>query len=611
MPKPKILALIFLCSCLLFLPIIREPSIFLTRGNDLEEFFWPTYYFTKHSIFTFHQIPLWNNAILSGTPLVTDPQAPIFYLPNIIFLFLPLDTAFVLSSLVHIALAGLSMFFLTKHILKTTTKLSLLASFLYILSPNLASHIEAGHFGLLMAWAWIPFIFLFTIKLAQSPTFYLATALAFFFSALFYTHLVTFLIIASATIPLYFYFLPKKHFKNVFPYFTAAILTFGLTAIALLPQLAWQPFSTRNILLASPDLYPKWVSFSEFLKALVLPQITTTEKAITLGLTQTFLSLIAFLVLPKTKKTLILITIFFIVTISLNNLSPISFLLPQVSFITLARVTTRFWPINNIMFTLLSVYTLQKFKKNNILVNTSSLLLITESLFISWSYIHKEIPPSQINRFAPQEVYEYLSRDPDLFRVFCTTRCLSQKQAAIFNLQLIEGYNTIQQKNYNEAAWQLTGSYWDYYTLTIPPIGTYKMGSPQPDPKSLGEYNTKYIISPYLLTNPNFIFDQEFQGYKIYLNTLYQPRANTPITYYSPNKIIFDTTNLTGPIQLSEVYSPGWLSEESPNHLRVINPPNTNSFSAIYHPVNFRTGQLITLTTIIIIIYAIYFHQKR
>ncbi|OGC69096.1 hypothetical protein A2415_05385 [candidate division WWE3 bacterium RIFOXYC1_FULL_39_7] len=262
MPKPKILILIFLCSLILFLPIIREPSIFLARGNDLEEFFWPTYYFTKHSILTYHQIPLWNNSILSGTPLVTDPQAPIFYLPNIIFLFLPLDMAFVLSSLVHTAIAGLGMFLLTKHTLKTTTKISLLAGFLYILSPNLASHIEAGHFGLLTAWAWIPFVFLFTIKLAQSSTFFATIALALFLSALFYTHLVTFLIVTSTTIPLYFYFLPKKHAKTALPYLMVALLTFGLTAVALLPQLAWQPFSTRHILLTSPDLYPKWTSFS-------------------------------------------------------------------------------------------------------------------------------------------------------------------------------------------------------------------------------------------------------------------------------------------------------------------------------------------------------------
>ncbi|MCX6706193.1 MAG: hypothetical protein NTV24_03785, partial [Candidatus Woesebacteria bacterium] len=97
---------IFLATLIFYLPIFINPKLFVDRNNDLQEFFWPIYFFVKEQIINNHQIPFWNNMILSGTPLLPDPQAPFFYIPNIIFLFLPINLGFIISAFAHTFFGG-------------------------------------------------------------------------------------------------------------------------------------------------------------------------------------------------------------------------------------------------------------------------------------------------------------------------------------------------------------------------------------------------------------------------------------------------------------------------------------------------------------------------
>ena len=80
-----------LITTLVYLPILVNPELLLERGNDLQEQFWPVFYFVKQHLLEGGSLPLWINLFFSGMPLLPDPQAPLFYLPNIIFLFLRLQ----------------------------------------------------------------------------------------------------------------------------------------------------------------------------------------------------------------------------------------------------------------------------------------------------------------------------------------------------------------------------------------------------------------------------------------------------------------------------------------------------------------------------------------
>lgn len=61
----KIMLFLSCCTFIFYLPILFNLSLIPSRNNDLQQFFWPVFYFTKHYIFTDNNIPLWNNIILA------------------------------------------------------------------------------------------------------------------------------------------------------------------------------------------------------------------------------------------------------------------------------------------------------------------------------------------------------------------------------------------------------------------------------------------------------------------------------------------------------------------------------------------------------------------
>src|SRR5258708_6378148 len=267
--------LIFIFTVLFYFPIIKSPTLLVDRENDLTEFFWPIFYFVRESIYKYHQLPFWNNLFFSGTPLLPDPQAPIFYLPNIIFLFLKnIDLGFEVSVFFHIFMSGISMYLLSKFGFRFSKRTSLFCAFIYIASPKLSGYIEAGHFGLITSWTFLPLAFLATILLSRKPTLNKSIFLALILSFLFYTHI---LIFAIMTITSFIFYLYKtiKNKKNIFTnlsyFFISGIFCFGLTAIAFLPQLNWQQETTRSLLLGNPDVYPKWISIKEFMISSLSP----------------------------------------------------------------------------------------------------------------------------------------------------------------------------------------------------------------------------------------------------------------------------------------------------------------------------------------------------
>jgi len=624
--------LIILAAILIYyLPILIKPALILNRGNDLQEFFWPIYYYVKQQIISNHQIPLWNNSILSGTPLLPDPQAPIFYPLNIFALLLPLDSFFIFSFILHSFIGAIGIYFCSNHGYRFSKTSSIILALLYITTPKLAGYLEAGHVGLINSMAWVPFILYATIKLSNKPSLKHSIILALSLSLLFYSHLPTFLIIAissGAFLIIKSLLNTKAPLKKLLAYFLiAGAFSFGLVAISLLPQIEWQKNSTRYLLLRDKDVYPKWQSVFEIPKNVLIPWIDgagsmqkiDSEKWISIGIIPFLLAFYGFLKVKRKIKMLLLTSTISIFLVVSNNASPIYPILLKQNWYLLLRVSTRFWILIILMvFYLVGIsYENMLKSKSQIILYITLFLAVAESLFLSWSYLSK--PINNNAAYAPKEIYEYLSRDKSLFRVFCLTRCLSQQTAAIYNLQLMDGYNTIQQKNYYQQAWQLTGTYWNYYTLSIPPVGSYTFSQLRPDAKSLGEYNVKYIISPYQLKDKNFILKRKIENYYVYENKLLQPRANTPIIFYSPNKIRIDTSSFReNQVILAEVYSTGWKAYldgskevpvlETPVALRAIDiTPNTKYINLIYKPTGYKIGLYITLTTILLLAgYGIY-----
>ena len=570
--------IIFVATTIFYLPIFLKPGLFLDRNNDLQEFFWPIYFFVKEQIIKNHQIPFWNNMILSGTPLLPDPQAPFFYLPNIIFLLLPVNFSFIVSAFIHTLIGGIGTYFVGKKVLNLKNFAAIFCAILFVFSPKLAGYIEAGHFGLILSWAWLPWVFLSTIMVAKKPKIIWSIVLTLSSTFLFYTHSTTCIYAMSLSGFIFIFLLKdnKNKIKSIYHYILGGILSFGLSAIALLPQISWIPQTNRYLLAQNPQVWPIWNSKLEFIRQIILPQNSDSEKWLPLGIITLGIALYGFMKIKNKYKLLLSILFFVVLIISANNLTFFYKLLLSQKWFDYLRVSTRIWFAISMTTIFLAGIGLQQIKRFHIFL----ILAVIETLALSWFRLTKPAPSIE---YAPKEVYEFLSKDKDQFRVYCLTRCLSQKDVAINHIELIDGYSTLIQKNYNSHAFQLTGAYWNYYTLSIPPVGslTEKL---HPNINSLGEYNTKYIISPYPIDDINLKYLTKIEGFIIYLNKKFKPRSPAPIIQYLPNLIKIDTSNYTqNSIIFSEVYSKGWKAysdknkelqiQETPNKLRYIALP--------------------------------------
>lgn len=639
--KSKLLTayLFNLCfSFILLFPIILKPDLLFGRSNDLQEFFWPLYYFSKDQILNHYTFPLWNNLILSGYPLLSDPQSPLFYLPNLIFLILPLNPAFFLSFIFHISMGGIGIFLSAQKIFNFSFKTSLIASIMYISTPRLASFLEAGHAGQIYSFAWIPFVFLSTFQIFKTKRMFWWVLYILSLSSIFLTHTITFLVSISFS-ALFFLLLViyfnRLELKSFILFISSILLTFSLISIVLFPQYEWSKITTRNLLFNNPEVYPIWNSISDFYSMSTNPYIfpslaesvKDTEKWIPLGTVSILISLLALLLLNQRLKILIILTIIPILLISINNLSPLYNFLIKQSLYDLFRVTTRLWIIL-ILFTVFLVSNFLEMNRKNILFYPLSIVIILELLILSWSKISS--PINQPQDLAPVSVYDFLSNQKGQFRVFCTTKCFSQKLTAIYNLETIEGYNTLQQLNYSKHSWELTKSYWNYYTLSIPPYGIAKFTRIQPDADSLGEYNVKYVVSPHPLEDPDFHLINTYQQFNIYENKKFRSRAyflnsfqKAPIILYSPNQIVINTQHKpSDKLIISEVYSPGWeafgndnkeiVIQESPIALRSLTiPPDTQYVTLEYRPKSFLYGILVSTISLFFILSILILKSKK
>lgn len=635
----KIISFLFICTSLFYFPVLLDPSLILFRDNDLQQFFWPIFYYTKQHLLSDYSLPLWNNIFLSGVPLLPDPQSFLFYLPNIIFLIFPIDAAFIISFIFHTLIGGIGTYLCAKYGFKLKTISSLFIASLYIMSPKVASYLEAGHFGLVASFTYLPFLLLAIILIIKKQRFIYAFILAISLAGIFYTHTIIFILSLFATIIVFvitfILYYPKKNRVRICLIFAAAIfLTFGLIAITLLPQIEWTSETTRFILLENRDTYPKWISKKEFLEISIFPYLQgrkylsniDNEKWLSMGSILLILASIGFWKIKRKLQIILGLSIIFLIIIALNNASPFYSYLIKIDWYALIRVSTRIWFIIIFIFIFLAGFGFEFLLKTKI--NRKILLLIVsltliELLFLSWLRLLK--PTSQPSKYISRDFYNFIKQDKEYFRVFCLNRCIPQQQAAKENLQLVEGYNTLLQKNYYQHMWQLSGRYWNYYTLALPPIGTYTFEKLQPNAQSLGAYNTKYIISLYKLDDKNFIFEKKFDNYFLYRNKLFLSRAyfknmngtknmEAPILIYQPNLIRVDTSNqLSKQLILAEVYSKGWKAYlngkeqvpilETPSSLRLVNIKSNTMFVEFkYMPDSFKIGVLITISTILIMI---------
>jgi hypothetical protein len=130
-------------------------------GTSLLQF-WPWHELTKTSALA-GEWPLWNPLLGNGTPLLANFQTAFFYPLNLLYLFLPVEHGLTLSVILHLALAGLFMYFYAVY-LGLQAFAAALAALTYMFSGYLVGRTQ--FVTMVNATAWLPLLLLLSDKLA-------------------------------------------------------------------------------------------------------------------------------------------------------------------------------------------------------------------------------------------------------------------------------------------------------------------------------------------------------------------------------------------------------------------------------------------------------------
>ena len=616
-----------------FLPFLLYPTILTQKDNDLGRYL-PIFNFVKNSVIDYKILPLWRSEQMMGETLIGNALFPIAYPLNVILLIFPIDLASVIYYLAHFLIAAFSTYFLARSF-SFNKYSSMGTAIFYIFSTKMLLHLSAGHITMVAAFAYFPLSFLTIRKVLENQEFkwVIVGSLSNAFILILYPTIFYY-----STLFLFFYVLYKLPiFKKgkkilVFKKLTLVTLmfavTFGLSALQLLPELEFGPFSTRSMLMLRDVALPLW-NLEKFLKSLIFPfidlDIFDHEALLYLGFVPTLLATLSFFYLPRLKKLILgffgVLTLMFVAGLSTPVFELAYDFLPYLKY---SRVTTRLWFVVALIVALLAGNTLNKIKSKPLIYLLVGIFII-ESFYIGYKKI---LNVSDLD-FKNQEIYQFLAKDKDLFRVYCTTYCFNPQLVQKHNLQILHGETPIQDKKFVDFL-QEAGNYsYEKFAVIFPPYQAWQVETPPvPNAALLGLANVKYVASTYKLENNNFMTVGKFDNVYLYQNRLYKSRVffknseeNITIEKYSPNRIIvkFKKSDVSREMVFSEKYYPGWFvymnnkkykaELEEPIFRKIVVLPDTDRLEMVYAPESFKTGRMITLGTICFLI--IYFLKNN
>jgi hypothetical protein len=137
---------------LLLHPLLLSGEVL--QGRDLAAFVYPLYSRTTDLIRA-GELPLWNIHQFTGYPLAGNAQAAIFYPGTWLVWLLGVDRGIGLVLALHIWWAGWGMAMLTRCY-GATRFAALLAGLVYATTEFIGARLYAGHYTLVLVFAWIP-----------------------------------------------------------------------------------------------------------------------------------------------------------------------------------------------------------------------------------------------------------------------------------------------------------------------------------------------------------------------------------------------------------------------------------------------------------------------
>lgn len=147
--------------------------------------------------------PLWTTKIFSGIPFFANSETAIFYLPNIIFLFLPISKAVNFSFLIHFFIFSFGIFLWINNKIKDKF-VSLIVAIISVFISSFYLHACAGHLSNITTVVWFPFLLYFYDKIFEKKSYFYIFTVSFILSLqifaghyqyIYYSALISFLYI--------------------------------------------------------------------------------------------------------------------------------------------------------------------------------------------------------------------------------------------------------------------------------------------------------------------------------------------------------------------------------------------------------------------------------
>lgn len=247
--------LLFFLTLVFFYQFLFHPTELISPYSDIPGIFYFEKLLFVNTIYSFHQLPLWNPYIFSGSPFVGNPSTAMFYPLNYIFLIFPLASSFGLMFMLDIFLIGCFTYLFTRS-LGLSRFASLLSSSTCMFSGMVITKIYAGNTISLDTFVWLPLLFYFLEKLIVTRKFIysLVSAICIAFvlvgghtQVAFYVLIAAVFYAGSRCVCELDFFKNKRKSAVLIGFLVFAfLLGFGLAAVQLLPSSEFSKYSARS-----------------------------------------------------------------------------------------------------------------------------------------------------------------------------------------------------------------------------------------------------------------------------------------------------------------------------------------------------------------------------
>ena len=637
--QPYQVVLVFLGLALLFLwPITLHPNwVAYPPGStfsDLAITHLPNAEYIRESMPRFGQLPLWNEQIDGGQPFAADPLSGLWYPPNLALLALPLPFAFNLLLALHLAWAGYGVWRLLQAE-GVRPWPALLAAAAFTGAPKLVAHIGAGHFTLVCAVAWTPWLLLAVRGLVR-PGGLWRGAIAGAVVALIFLADVRWTFYAVGLGAAYCAWLlvgrrPSSAVTDGSPpagsrrstlmaLGAAAVVATLLSAVLALPLAEFARNSSRTGL--TLDEAGVYSLPPVYLLGLIVPDLGGFHEYMTYaGIIPLLLSFVGLSRGLSRRTVFWLVAVLVAVGFALGTnfvLFPAVFHI--VPGLTLLRVPSRAWFIVGLGICMLAGHGTQKLMDGlraritrelprlrlpavDLLIAGLLVLTIFDLVRTDSTLIDPQPRPSLTPAAA------WLQAQPGLFRVYSPSYSLPSGD----HLQHVDGVDPLQLATAVRFIAGASGVPAAGYSVTIPPFATADLASANanavPSAMLLGLLNVKYVAAEFDINVSGLRLAQTFGRTRVYENELWRPRAwvegsvDVPVVAWTPNRI---TVQATGPGQLvlSEVAYPGWRAwidgQEAPIETAaglfraILLPAGRHEVMFEYQPLTLAIGATLT-----------------